>query len=1118
MKNILMLAASACAVCAFGAAPKTYYVSTNGLHEVEGVVWGTYVTDDGVAHDAYTDLQQAVDGATWNDTIWVEDGFVCDSGVSGHAARIDLDFYKGGLTIRSRSGDWRTGAEIRGQYNSPEQPCGANSVRCFYSNAENMKLIGFRLVGGSSSAQADTVTGANERNQGGCVFFTGYSGTLENCLVADGISEGAGGGVRGGSDANGPILLNCVFTNNWANGNGGAVRCSRLISNCIFTDNICTNTDWSLGNGGGACDALLVSNCVFRRNQAFNPTSRTSGTRQAGNGGGLYSSTGNGQAFGCVFADNYCTCAGGAIANFKGGVSNVVLRNTSTYGGAVWKGGWTDCLIVSNLALYAGTENVNISGGGATAITGTNLVLRGNLSCSAGGGAAGSTLYHCKVIDNVASNSTAYGVGSGGGLYGGTATDCLIAGNVAKGADAAKGELAHGAGGGTAGSAVLYGCVVSNNTGWARGGGMSGGSAWNCIIIENRAYAAGGGASAGSGSSFYGTLFVGNVGNQQGGIFAYGVPAYPVVNCTFTANTNMDLSGTVVRGSVLSLAALTNSVVWANRNITDAAVPASALHSHSCYPTATEGENGNTAQDPHLWTFNGKAYAAIFTSCRGQGETFEWMTDEADIRSKDKYGDPRILGDGPDMGWVSMPSGGVVCRSASFGPLAATIGSLFSLTARIDTVKAGATYDFHWTLTDLEGVERRFIGTEEVLNQMIADPGDYKVSLVVSNRDDPDDFDIGILTDRLLVLPLTNYVTSVAGAKPVSPYARPETAATSVHDALDVAADGAVIVFDAGEHAVTKEIAVSRKLTLVGAGREATVLRAGASASKNYRVMSLDHAEAIVRDLTLTGGFTSGDGGSPYHGSAGLDIRANGGRAINCAIVGNTLSGGSTGRNGGGISIFNKDALVDRCIIAFNTNYHSAAGNKSVGIVYMNAGTVRNSIIRNNFLDGVGQTGSGHVVDMSYSVCKLENCTIVDNEDRFPDGCAVCMTGAYQNTPHMYNTILSGNTAPNATIPEDSPLPNLRATGASYYYDVQKCFFVGSAAFDAKSYVGTDAKFVDAAAGDYRLRIDSPCRSKGRNDDWMAGALDVYGKPRLAGRKVDIGAAETESGLMILVH
>ena len=111
-------------------------------------------------------------------------------------------------------------------------------------------------------------------------------------------------------------------------------------------------------------------------------------------------------------------------------------------------------------------------------------------------------------------------------------------------------------------------------------------------------------------------------------------------------------------------------------------------------------------------------------------------------------------------------------------------------------------------------------------------------------------------------------------------------------------------------------------------------------------------------------------------------------------------------------------------------------------------------------------SGIGHVIYLKDKNSWMENCTIVGNEDRCKDGGAVCMAGSYQNTPHLYNTILSGNTAPNVTIPEGSPLPNLRATGASYYYDVKKCFFVGSAAFDANSYVGTDAKFVDAAAGD----------------------------------------------------
>ena len=955
MKNILVLAVSACAVCAFGAATKDFYVSTNDLHEVDGVVWGTYVTEDGVAHNAYTNLQQAItaNGKSGN-TIWVEDGFVCDVGgetAAGTGSRITTPYIDGvdKFIIRSRSGEWETGAEIRGRYHSEEEPCGVNSIRCVAPGC-SAKFVGFRLVGGSTTGN------------GGGVVSGMYGATLENCLIENCVAKGSGGGFykdysRAYTAGLSSRMINCVVRNNRAlGGNGGGVNGAHMIS-CQVYGNSCN------GSGGGLSHSqvteqgylIVVSNCVFYGN-----------TASAGSGGGVYIYDYNSQVYECVISNNTASAKGGG--------------------------------------LYTSEQKSPF-----------NQIVR---------------TYNLLVVGNTAG-------GAGGGIYGGVHTGALVARNTA--------------------------------------------------------------ASAGGVSASY-----------NAGLHAR------LINCTVTDNT---ITGKTAPYEA-EYVALTNSVVWSNKSGTIAVASNVKDSSHSCWPTATEGTaDCNTAQNPKLWTLGGKAYAAIAVSCRGQGETFDWMTDGADICSKDWYGDPRILGDEPDMGWVSMEAKtGVICRSADFGPSLGMVGSIFSLTASVDTVKAGATYDFHWTLTDLEGVERRFVGTEEVLNQMIADPGDYKVSLVVSNHDDPDDFDIGILTDRLLVLPLTNYVTSVAGATPVFPYARPETAAISVYDALDCAVDGATIVFDAGVHAVTKEIAVNRKLTLVGAGREATVLRAGASASKMYRVMTLNHAEAVVRDLTLTGGFTSGDNGDPYHGSAGIDIRSKGGSVINCAIIGNTLSGGGSGRNGGAISIFNKDALVDRCIIAFNTNYHSAAGNKSVGIVYMNAGTVRNSIIRNNFLDGVGSAGSGHVVDMSGNVCRLENCTILDNEDRFPDGCAVCMTGSYLNTPYMYNTILSGNTAPNAAIPEGSPLPNLRAPGASYYYDVKKCFFVGSAAFDANSYVGTDAKFVDAAAGDYRLQLDSPCRNKGRNDDWMADALDVYGKPRLAGRKVDIGAAETESGLMLMIR
>ncbi len=40
----------------------------------------------------------------------------------------------------------------------------------------------------------------------------------------------------------------------------------------------------------------------------------------------------------------------------------------------------------------------------------------------------------------------------------------------------------------------------------------------------------------------------------------------------------------------------------------------------------------------------------------------------------------------------------------------------------------------------------------------------------------------------------------------------------------------------------------------------------------------------------------------------------------------------------------------------------------------------------------------------------------------------------------------------------------------------------------------------------------SPCHDAGRNEDWMAEATDLYGRPRLFGKRVDIGAAECQAG------
>jgi hypothetical protein len=64
------------------------------------------------------------------------------------------------------------------------------------------------------------------------------------------------------------------------------------------------------------------------------------------------------------------------------------------------------------------------------------------------------------------------------------------------------------------------------------------------------------------------------------------------------------------------------------------------------------------------------------------------------------------------------------------------------------------------------------------------------------------------------------------------------------------------------------------------------------------------------------------------------------------------------------------------------------------------------------------------------------------------------------------------------------------------------------AVFDAGGNSTNDPLFIDAAAGNYQVQLDSPCVDAGTNLPWMAGATDLAGNPRMYDGRVDMGCYE----------
>ena len=278
---------------------------------------------------AATNIQDAVDAATFGDTVVVTNGL-----------------YPGGV--------WVTKPLTLLSVNGPQFTVIQGGAPCV-SLTNGGSLTGFTLTNGSVAGDGGGVycyAGDGEASTDAfltnCVitgnltpYWAGgaYGGTLYNCTLT-GNSSAVGGGAAGST------LYNCTLTGNSSTGAGGGAADCQLY-NCTLTGNSSTRgggaylstlynctlggNSVTYGGGqpasGGGADGCTLYNCTLAGNSCTGSASLSSGLYWNGYGGGAYLST----LYNCTLTGNSCTDYGGG-ADWSSLYNCIVYFNTATNG------------------------------------------------------------------------------------------------------------------------------------------------------------------------------------------------------------------------------------------------------------------------------------------------------------------------------------------------------------------------------------------------------------------------------------------------------------------------------------------------------------------------------------------------------------------------------------------------------------------------------------------------------------------------------------------------------------------------------------------------------------------------------------------------------------------
>ena len=690
--------------------------------------------------------------------------------------------------------------------------------------------------------------------------------------------------------------------------------------------------------------------------------------------------------------------------------------------------------------------------------------------------------------------SSTYNSAGGGGVYlngGGIVRNSTLAHN------SAEYQAGHNAYVNTAG--LIESCVLA----WGASGSVRKGN-----------NTAGGAYLAGAGAIIRNSLVMHCTEKQGSG--ATGVKMAPGVmeNCTIVegfqvastqaAGTYVDRTGNVIR----------NCIIWNNSNAGGLANWSFNLGygtldkccTATCNCTTPEMPGtGNITTDPSFVAASDDNFRIGLSGAVDSAVYLEWMDWVGDLDGND-----RVQGEAPDMGCYEFTPAALSC-----GFEVETEGVLGLDTITLTAQVTGSDLEelsYTWTLTDQDGGKTVRSGSDLATLVIPMPVGAYDVTLAIANGAGDQ---ASVTRPKIFaVCPSNVYVDPVGSDK--YPYSSYETGATTIEAALAAAADGTVIHLNDGWYELADALAISKAVTIVSEHGYDRTFVYGRSTESGVALITLANSEAVLGGVTVTG--VAQDGETRPAQSGG--VRVTGGTVTNCCIcnhlngngsiiggVGCRLEGGTVvdclftnnyasygGRYGGAIYQTGADSLVDRCVVVSNWVAAGTLGTAYGGGIYLTAGTVRNSLVIGNRSAG---PGGGLAV---YGSGEVQNCTVISNtSDRVDSVAGVAVSSV---SAKVVNTVVFGNQSAGV------------ASEVGGIQDFADCI--------DHCVIGIDPKLRYRGKLPYRPKSSSPCVDAGKRLDWMDGALDVYGQPRIygigRGGMPDVGAVEsTPSGLSVLL-